>query len=207
MKTIDDMYRGYRRFRAGVYHQQAALYRELAQGQNPAIMLIGCADSRSDPSDIFDAAPGEMFVVRNVANLVPPYRPDGGLHGVSAALEFAVNILQVSHVVVLGHGGCGGVSASLSGASNPLIGEFVAPWVKLLDAARARVLAQDPPDPQYALELEGIESSLQNLMTFPFIARRVEEGSLTLHGAWFAIRHGELHWRNAQTGHYEVVAP
>ncbi len=206
MKTIEAMHQGYRRFRSGAYHQQSALYRQLAEGQSPAIMLIGCADSRTDPTDIFDAAPGEMFVVRNVANLVPPYKPDGGLHGVSAALEFAANILKVSHIVVLGHGGCGGISASLSGARDPLIGEFVAPWVGLLDAARERVLATAPADPQYALELAGIESSLGNLMTFPFIRRRVEDGNLTLHGAWFAIRHGELHWRNPDTGAFETVA-
>jgi len=137
MKTVDDLIAGYRRFRAGVYSRQAQLYRELGEGQDPDVMLIACADSRAEPSDIFAAAPGQMFVVRNVANLVPPYKPDGGLHGVSAALEFAVNVLNIRHIVVMGHGGCGGVTASLTKTEDALIGEFVAPWVKLLDSARS----------------------------------------------------------------------
>lgn len=207
MRTIDDMIEGYRRFRGGVYSAQAELYRQLGEGQDPDIMLIGCADSRAEPSDIFNAAPGQMFVVRNVANLVPPYQPNGGLHGVSAALEFAVNILKVKIIVVMGHGGCGGISASLTKNDNPLIGEFVAPWVKLLDDARARVLESQPVNPQFALELEGIETSIQNLMTFPFVREKVDAGTLEIHGAWFAIKHGELHWRNARTGRFEIVAP
>jgi carbonic anhydrase len=207
MKSVDDMITGYRRFRAGAYAEQAELYQKLGQGQDPDIMLIGCADSRAEPSDIFNAAPGQMFVVRNVANLVPPYQPNGGLHGVSAALEFAVNILKVKIIVVMGHGGCGGVSASLTKNDNPLIGEFVAPWVKLLDEARERVLESKPVNPQFALELEGIETSIENLMTFPFVREKVEAGTLELHGAWFAIKHGELHWRNARTKRFEIVAP
>lgn len=207
MKTIEQMIEGYRRFRAGVYAEQVELYRQLGEGQDPDIMLIGCADSRAEPSDIFNAAPGQMFVVRNVANLVPPYQPNGGPHGVSAALEFAVNILKVKIIVVMGHGGCGGVSASLTKNDNPLIGEFVAPWVKLLDDARERVLESQPVNPQFALELEGIETSLTNLMTFPFVREKVEAGTLELHGAWFAIRHGELHRHNARTKRFEIVAP
>lgn len=207
MRTIEQLLEGYRRFRAGVYAEQAALYRDLGEGQSPAIMLIACADSRAEPSDIFAAAPGQLFVVRNVANLVPPYMPDGKLHGVSAALEYAVNVLKIEHIVVMGHGGCGGIQASLSGGDNPDIGEFVTPWVSLLDEARQRVLESDPINPQYALELEGIESSLANLMSFPFVRRSVEAGTLALHGAWFAIKHGELHWRNGKTGRFEVIAP
>lgn len=207
MKTVDDLIAGYRRFRAGVYAEQAQLYRELGEGQDPDVMLIACADSRAEPSDIFNAAPGQMFVVRNVANLVPPYKPDGGLHGVSAALEFAVNVLKVRHIVVMGHGGCGGITASLTESKSSLIGEFVAPWVKLLDAARARVMESGSLNPQFALELEGIETSLENLLTFPWVAEAVAAGDLELHGAWFAIRHGELHWRNPKTRRFEVVAP
>jgi len=207
MRTIDDLIAGYRRFRAGVYAEQAALYRELGEGQSPAIMLIACADSRAEPSDIFAAAPGQLFVVRNVANLVPPYMPDGKLHGVSSALEYAVNVLKVQHIVVMGHGGCGGVAASLAGEGNPDIGEFVTPWVSLLDEARKRVIESGSVNPQFSLELEGIETSLSNLMSFPFVRKRVEAGDLTLHGAWFAIKHGELHWRNANTGRFEIIAP
>jgi len=207
MKTVDDLIAGYRRFRAGVYAEQAQLYRELGEGQDPDVMLIACADSRAEPSDIFNAAPGQMFVVRNVANLVPPYKPDGGLHGVSAALEFAVNVLKVRHIVVMGHGGCGGVTASLTESKSALIGEFVAPWVKLLDAARARVMDSGSLNPQFALELEGIETSLENLMSFPWVAEAVAAGKLELHGAWFAIKHGELHWRNPASRRFEIVAP
>jgi carbonic anhydrase len=207
MKTVDDLIAGYRRFRAGVYGEQAQLYRELGEGQDPDVMLIACADSRAEPSDIFNAAPGQMFVVRNVANLVPPYKPDGGLHGVSAALEFAVNVLKVRHIVVMGHGGCGGVTASLTESKSALIGEFVAPWVKLLDAARARVMDSGSLNPQFALELEGIETSLENLMSFPWVAEAVAAGKLELHGAWFAIKHGELHWRNPASRRFEIVAP
>ena len=207
MKTIEELIAGYRRFRAGVYAQQAALYHELGEGQSPAIMLIACADSRAEPSDIFAAAPGQLFVVRNVANLVPPYMPDGKLHGVSAALEYAVNVLKVEHIVVMGHGGCGGIQASLSGGENPDIGEFVTPWVTLLDEARKRVLDSGSINPQFSLELEGIETSLANLMSFPFVKKAVEAGELNLHGAWFAIKHGELHWRNAKTGRFEVIQP
>ena len=205
MKTIEELIEGYRRFRGGVYSKQAALYRELGEGQSPAIMLIACADSRAEPSDIFAAAPGQLFVVRNVANLVPPYMPDGKLHGVSSALEYAVNVLKVKHIVVMGHGGCGGVQASLAGDGNPLIGEFVTPWVSLLDEARDRVLESGSINPQFSLELEGIETSLKNLLSFPFVQKAVEAGDLELHGAWFAIKHGELHWRNAKTGRFEVV--
>lgn len=207
MRTIEDLIAGYRRFRAGTYAQQAALYRELGEGQSPAIMLIACADSRAEPSDIFAAAPGQLFVVRNVANLVPPYMPDGKLHGVSAALEYAVNVLKVQHIVVMGHGGCGGIAASLAGGGNPAIGEFVTPWVSLLEEARERVIESGSVNMQFALELEGIEVSIANLMSFPFVRKRVEAGELTLHGAWFAIKHGELHWRNGKTGRFEVIEP
>jgi carbonic anhydrase len=207
MKTVADLHAGYRRFRAGVYSEQAELYRKLSEGQDPDIMLIACADSRAEPSDIFNAAPGQMFVVRNVANLVPPYAPDGGLHGVSAALEFAVNVLRVRHIVVMGHGGCGGIAACLSQKENPLIGEFVTPWVRLLDVARARVMASGSANPQFDLELEGVEASLENLMSFPWVATAVARGELELHGAWFAIRHGELHWRNPASRRFEIVSP
>ncbi|MCL4134482.1 UNVERIFIED_CONTAM: hypothetical protein GTU68_019020 [Idotea baltica] len=170
-------------------------------------MLIACADSRADPTDIFDAAPGQLFVLRNVANLVPPYEDGGGLHGVSAALEFAVTALKVKHIVVMGHGSCGGVSASLSAANDKPVGQFIAPWVSLLDAARDRVLKENPDDPQQALEFSGVGESLKNLMSFPFVRTAFEAGQLTLHGAWFAIAHGELSWRNPDTGVFETVSP
>lgn len=163
-------------------------------------------DSRCDPSVIFDSPPGELFVVRNVANLVPPYCPDGKFHGVSAALEYAVNVLEVQHVVVMGHGKCGGICACLQGSAlDKSVSEFVGPWVSMLAEAREKVLRSGTINSQYALELEGIEVSLGNLMSFPFIRRKVESGDLSLHGSWFAIEHGELHWRNATNGRFETV--
>ena len=205
MRTPEDLIKGYRAFRNGTYREQAKLYETLGTGQDPDIMVIGCADSRADPSDIFNAAPGQLFVVRNVANLVPPFETTPGRHGVSAALEFAVTALEVKHIVIMGHGGCGGVNASLSAAKNEPVGQFIAPWVKLLDEARDEVLARAPEDLQTALEFAGVETSIKNLMTFPFVAERVKAGKLTLHGAWFAIALGQLHWRNAETGAFELV--
>lgn len=205
MHNPEDLFEGYRRFKSGDYARQAALYEKLGHGQDPDIMVIGCADSRADPGDIFDAAPGQLFIIRNVANLVPPYQPDGKLHGVSAALEFAVTALKVKHVVVMGHGGCGGVSASLSAADDKPVGQFIAPWVSLLDSSRDAVLSENPDDPQTALEHRGIGTSIENLMSFPFVSEAVASGTLRLHGAWFAIGQGELHWRDAETGIFDVV--
>ncbi|MEZ6004815.1 MAG: carbonic anhydrase [Planctomycetota bacterium] len=205
MKTIEDLLNGYRRFRRGRYGEQVDLYARLARGQDPDIMLIGCADSRADPSDIFDTAPGELFTVRNVANLVPPCQEDGSLHGVSAALEFAIKSLKVKHVVVMGHGQCGGVRASLLAAEDRPVGSFIAPWVSLLDETRDEVLAKSPSDPQLALEFASVHFSLKNLMTFPFVRDAVESGHLELHGAWFAIASGELSWLDSQEDLFQLV--
>ena len=205
MRTPEDLKDGYRAFRRGVYKHQANLYEELGRGQDPDIMIIACADSRAEPADIFNAAPGQLFVVRNVANLVPPYETTDGLHGVSAALEFAVTALKVKHILVMGHGGCGGVNASLSAARDKPVGQFIAPGVRLLDEARDDILSRKVNDPQRALEFAGIDTSLTNLMTFPFVEERVKAGKLDLHGAWFAIAHGELHWRDESSGEYSVI--
>ena len=205
MKTIEELIEGYRAFRNGTYRRQAELYEALGEGQSPSIMLIACADSRAEPSDIFNAAPGQLFVVRNVANLVPPYETTPGRHGVSAALEFAVTSLEVDHIVIMGHGGCGGVHASLSAARNAPVGEFIGPWVKLLDSARDKVLAANPDDPQTALEYEGVETSIANLMTFPFVREAVEAGKLGLHGLWVDIGSGELKNLDGKSGQFVPV--
>ncbi|MCF6328398.1 MAG: carbonic anhydrase [Henriciella sp.] len=207
MQTPQNLIAGYRRFRSGAYREQAELYHKLGTGQTPEVMIIACADSRAEPAEIFAAAPGQLFIVRNVANLVPPYETIKGLHGVSAALEFAVTALKVKHIVVMGHGGCGGVAASLSAADNRPVGEFIAPWVELLDTARSDVLAQDPHDPQTALEFAGVGQSLANLMSFPFVQAAIEAGQLSLHGSWFAIGLGELHWRDPETGAFSLIDP
>jgi len=148
MKGPADLIDGYRRFRLSTYKRHVQSYRELGAHQDPNVMLIGCADSRVDPSSIFDAGPGQLFVVRNVANLCPPYNPDGNLHGVSAALEYAVNVLKVGHVVVMGHGGCGGVAAALAGEIDPSVAEFVGPWVGMLKEPCDRVKASNSFNPQ-----------------------------------------------------------
>lgn len=205
MRTPEDLKNGYRAFRKGIYNEQASLYEELGRGQDPDIMIIACADSRAEPADIFNAAPGQLFVVRNVANLVPPYETTDGLHGVSAALEFAVTALEVKHILVMGHGGCGGVQASLSAADDKPVGRFIAPWVSLLDEARRNVLSDGPEDPQRALEFAGVGTSLTNLMSFPFVAERVQSGKLELHGAWFAISDGELYWRDSGSGDFSLI--
>jgi carbonic anhydrase len=188
---MDDIIRGYRRFRDSVWPERHRLFESLAdRGQRPRTMVIACSDSRVDPAMIFDAAPGELFVVRNVANLVPPCRPDGTYHGTSAAIEFGVLGLEVRDLIVLGHGLCGGIRALLQGAPAPL-GGFLTPWIEVAAPAR-RVLECAPADPQLACEHEAVRLSLANLKTFPWVAERVADGRLRLHGAHFDIRTGIL---------------
>lgn len=184
---------GYRRFRADTWPQERARFEELAaSGQRPHTMIIACSDSRVDPAVIFGAGPGELFVVRNVANLVPPYAPDSQYHGTSAALEFGVRVLQVSQLVVMGHAMCGGVTALLRGAP-PEARDFVPTWMQIAREARSRVLAcMKVEDAQEACELEAVRVSLANLMTFPWVADAVAAGSLTLQGAHFGVATGRL---------------
>jgi carbonic anhydrase len=197
MNGFTDLIDGYYRFRGNEWLDERERWTELASGQAPRVMVIACSDSRVDPATIFGTRPGEVFVVRNVAALVPPFETGGGLHGVSAALEFAVTKLNVEEVVVLGHGACGGVNAALTRSlegSAKGEGGFVADWIGMLDDARDKVLAShgDGPEGQKALEQEGVRVSLANLMTFPFVKDRVEAGKLRLHGAVFAIADGKL---------------
>jgi carbonic anhydrase len=192
-----DLIDGYHRFRGNEWRAERSRWEELATGQSPKVMVIACSDSRVEPATIFGSRPGEVFVVRNVANLVPPYETGGGLHGVSAALEFAVTKLNVEEIVVLGHGACGGVNAALTrslAGTEPGEGGFVANWISLLDEARERVATQHGTgdEGQRALEQEGVRVSMRNLMTFPFVKERVEAGTLTIHGAVFAISDGML---------------
>lgn len=200
---------GYRAFRAGRYPTEEERYKRLADaGQKPEIMMIGCCDSRVSPEVIFDAGPGEIFVVRNVANLVPPYTPDGELHGTSAALEFGVVALKVKHIVVMGHGRCGGVRAALDEMDPLTPGDFIGRWMSMLaePAERVRCNHAIPPGLRYkALELEGVRQSIRNLMTFPCVKIRHDKGSLRLHGAWFDVSEGELHALDPATGEFRVV--
>lgn len=189
---MDQLINGYKRFRTQGWRERQTLFEKLAsKGQQPRALVLGCVDSRADPAMIFDAAPGELLIVRNVANLVPPYAPDQAYHGTSAALEFGVRVLNIPDIVVLGHGQCGGVQALLNGAPEQAQ-DFIAPWISIAQSAREKAIRHKGDDRQTCCEHEVIKLSLQNLMTFPWIAERVAQGSLRLHGAWFAIHSGIL---------------
>ncbi len=183
---------GYRRFRATEWPEYAPKLAALArEGQHPVALIIACADSRVDPNLIFGAVPGDLFIVRNVANLVPGFAPDRLAHSTSAALEFAVRVLEVPNVVVMGHAGCGGIRVLLEGPPEHG-GDFLEPWMRIAEAARNRALAYGPEDKQTACEQEAIKLSLGNLMTFPWIAERVADRRLALHGMSIDIATGEL---------------
>ena len=203
----DHLVDGYKSFMDKRLPGERQLFRELAeQGQHPKTMVIACCDSRTAPETLFDCAPGDIFVVRNVANLVPPYEPDGEYHSTSAALEFAVNSLKVQNVVVLGHGNCGGIHAALSPSVEPLSpGDFIGRWMSLLDPAAKAVGANDlmtGRERQSALERIAIRYSIKNLRSFPFIASLEAEGALTLHGAWVDISSGELWAMDPDSGDF-----
>jgi len=182
---------GYQRFRSSRYEAEKERYLKLARhGQHPRVMVIACCDSRAAPEMVFDADPGELFVVRNVANLVPPYAPDGRHHSTSAALEFAVLSLKVADIVVMGHGRCGGISALISQAE-PLSGsDFIGQWMSTVRDIVGE--AGDAGDRGTLVERAAVEHSLANLRTFPWIRSREARGELGLHGAWFDIGLGEL---------------
>ena len=206
MPEFHSLIEGYRRFRAQDYATQRQRWNALAEGQAPPVMVIGCCDSRVDPARIFDTSPGQVFVLRNVANLVPPFEVGGGRHGASAAIEFAVVDLQVRHVVVLGHGACGGIAAALRGDDCGIPGHsFIDDWMAIVTEARDRVIESAPDDPQRALELEAVKVSLKNLRSFPFVREREEAGTLKLHGAFFAIAEGELHVLDEERGQFAPV--
>jgi carbonic anhydrase len=202
---------GYRRFRDNGWRQERERWSELAEGQSPKVMVIACSDSRVDPAQIFDANPGEMFVVRNVANLVPPFETGGGRHGVSAALEFAVTQLQVEEVIVMGHGFCGGCAAALTGQFDGAghgEGHFIGQWIDLLHDARETVRARHRTLDRAAfadMERESVQVSLRNLRTFPWVKEREDSGALALHGAFFSISEGVLHLLDEQSGEFAAA--
>ena len=211
MTDFSALIEGYRRFRERGWKGQRERWAELAEGQSPRVMVIACSDSRVDPAQIFDARPGEMFVVRNVANLVPPFEPDSAYHGVSAALEFAVTQLEVEELVVMGHGFCGGCAAALTGQFDDAehgAGHFIAHWIDMLKDARDRIRSQYPELNRQAfleMELEGVRISLRNLRSFPWVREREEAGRLKLHGAYFAIVDGILHVYDEQSGGFTAA--
>jgi carbonic anhydrase len=192
---MDSLIEGYRRFRATGWQEHRRLFKELAaRGQSPRAMVITCADSRLDPQLIFGTAPGEVFVVRNVAALVPPYEPDTAYHGTSAALEFAVRVLKVEHIIVMGHAQCGGIGALLRGAGEGGA-DFVKHWMEIATKARERAMIMAEGDVEAAQTLcehEAVKISLEHLMTFPWLRERIDGGDLKLHGWYFGIESGEL---------------
>ena len=191
--AIDYLIAGFRAFRARYYEQRPERMRELsARGQSPAVMVIACSDSRLDPALLLGAEPGDLFMVRNVANLVPPYSPDSNYHGTSAALEFAVRDLHVGSIVVLGHSACGGIEALRQAHAGTLADrEFISPWMEIAAAACRCEAGGGVPD-QQSVEHDGIRISLKNLRSFPWLDERVRAGELTLHGWWVDIATGSL---------------
>ena len=204
---------GYRRFRSAGYIEQRERYDALAnKGQSPKVMVIACSDSRVDPTRVFDSEPGQMFVLRNVANLVPPYAEDDGLHGVSAAVEYAVTQLKVEHILVLGHARCGGIAASFTGQFDEAAhgaGGFINAWMSIIAPARDRIRAAAALSPDIdahaALELEAIRISIENLRSFPFVAAAEADGSLQLQGALFDIADGILRVLDKDSGRFTAV--
>ncbi len=192
---------------AGRYASEQVRYRELAEvGQSPDTMVIACCDSRAAPEMIFNAKPGELFVLRNVANLVPPFQPDGGQHGTSAAIEFAVNGLGIRNIVIMGHGRCGGIQAALDPSAGPIAeGDFIGKWMSMLAPVSAKVSQYElltGNERQTMLERFSIRNSIANLRTFPYVRDLEATGELSVHGAWFDISSGELWVMDAEGDFY-----
>jgi len=209
--ALDRLLAGFKVFRARYFEQRPELYEHLKRaGQAPEVLVIGCSDSRADPAILLGTEPGELFVVRNVANLVPPYQPDGHYHGTSSAIEFAVRDLAVKHIVVLGHSGCGGVQALIAaekGGGNP-DREFIAGWMSIAGRARAALAADTihGHDESRHVEQAAIRVSLENLQTFPWIRRPAREGKLSVHGWWFDLDGGKLWGIDSPAGEFKVLA-
>lgn len=208
MSSPKQLIEGFKRFRNLHYITNDALFRKLVQGQSPKVLVVACCDSRVDPSLVLDCAPGDLFVVRNVANLVPPAENRGHYQGTCSALEFGVRNLGIKHIIVLGHAQCGGIRTLLEG-DVAKDASFLAEWMKLASSAREKV-ERELAGASYeercrACEKESILGSLNNLRTFPWIREAVEQGNLTLHGWYFDIEHGELLGYNAKTGQFETL--
>lgn len=203
---------GYRNFMSGRYVDERQRYRTLAEhGQSPQTMIVACCDSRSAPETIFDCGPGELFVVRNVANMVPPYEPDGQYHSTSAALEFAVQALKVKNIIVMGHGRCGGIRAALDPNAEPLApGDFIGKWMNLVKPAAEQLQnasVMTDAERQTAMERISIRNSIENLRTFPYVRALEDAGDIAIHGAWFDISNGELWIMDSDTRDFKRLDP
>ena len=209
MEDLQRFITGFRSFQKNYFGPESSMFEPLKQGQSPKTMIIGCSDSRVDPAILTNCEPGEIFTVRNVANLVPPYEENGGLHGVSAALEFAVCHLEVEHIIVLGHSQCGGIGALMAGDCGCKGGGFISRWMSIANSARERVLAElpdkEPRLQQQAAEQAAILLSLENLHSFPWIDAKVTAGTLSIHGWYFNLAVGELMEYVPDQGTFENV--
>ena len=210
MQGFGNLLDGYRRFRAKRYETEKERWKDLAEGQSPRAVVIACSDSRADPATIFDTDPGEIFVVRNVANLVPPFEANGGRHGVSAALEFAVTQLNVPEIVVMGHERCGGIEAALTGCFHGAPageGGFVHRWMSQIDEPASEIAQAHGVGPEAARLLEevAIRQSLANLRSFPFVAERERTGTLAILGCHFSISEGQLYLLDEATDAFSPV--
>ncbi|MDP4003237.1 carbonic anhydrase [Methylobacterium sp. NEAU K] len=194
--------KGYQSFLSDRFPTERRRFAQLAQSQDPQILVISCCDSRVAPEAIFDAGPGELFVIRNVANIVPIYETDGDYHGTSAALEFAVQALEVKHIVVLGHATCGGIKAYANKAKPLSTGNFIGKWVSLVAPAEAKAGDSSAPDYLTRMEHAMVSQSMENLLTFPFVKERVDDGRLKIHGAHFGVANGVLLVRDPETGDF-----
>ena len=210
MKDIEGFISGFKRFQNNWLGSDKTLFNELRKGQSPKAMLIGCSDSRVDPAILTDCLPGELFMVRNVANLVPPCRPDDGHHGVSAALEYAVCHLNVEHIIVMGHSQCGGIKGLMEGICECSQQSFIGSWVGIAQAAREKVLKELPHKTaevqNHACEKAAILLSLENLLSFPWVRERVEKETLALHGWYFDLQTGTLSGVSQETGNFTQLA-
>ena len=201
--TIERLIAGFKDFREAYYDRQPEFYRSLVElGQSPDVMVIACSDSRVNPSIITNAEPGELFIVRNVANLVPPYKPDSSYHGTSAAIEFAVRDLGVGHIIVLGHSHCGGIRCLCDGAKGSNSREFIDGWMSIVDHA---VNPELKGAKLYRhVEKEAVTISTNNLLSFPWVKKRVVSGELKIHGWWFDLEAGDL-LSSAQKGEWSSL--
>lgn len=201
MSQFQTLIDGYHRFRRQNYQSHRQRWAELGQGQQPPVMIIACSDSRVDPAIVFDLEPGQVFMVRNVANLVPPYSPGEGHEGVASAIEYGVTGLKVEHIVVMGHASCGGVAAALAGGIGKGEHSFVDDWIALLDEPREAVVGSvSENDRQRALEEAGVRHSLSNLRSYPYIEKQEAAGKLSLHGCHFDIGKGQLSLLDEESG-------
>lgn len=208
MASTEKLLDGFKRFQHQYFGNDSRLYESMRDGQPAKTLMIACCDSRVDPAILTDCNPGDLFTVRNVANLVPPYENEGHYHGTSSALEFAVNHLEVENIIIMGHGSCGGIKA-LWENDGTAQSQFIHSWVSLAQPAKNWVkdtLSNASTEEQIkACEQRAILESLANLMTFSCVRQRVEQGQLSLHGWYFDISAGELLCFNSQTGSFEVV--